>query len=122
MQQVLTTPFQLGLRAAPVQIQPLWLRERGRGVRYIPNKRGKTEHGRGEVGATAQTLLVLFIISTVPIAGGRGRQTVCVRRGRGLERGFVFLLPFLLRATFEVVRLSRPVLFASAAAVNYPAA
>lgn len=34
---------------------------------------------------------------------------MCVRRGRGRERGFVFLLPFLLRATFEAERLSHPV-------------
>lgn len=34
---------------------------------------------------------------------------MCARRGRGRERGFVFLLLFLLRAVFEVERLSRPV-------------
>lgn len=66
-------------------------------------------HDSGEVGDTAQTSLALFIISTVPIAGGSGRHEVCARRGRGRERGSVFLLPFLLRATFEVARLSRPV-------------
>lgn len=61
-----------------------------------------------EAGDAAQTPIVLFIISTVPIAGGSGRRTVCARRGQGRETRFVVLLPFLLRATSEVARLYRP--------------
>lgn len=63
----------------------------------------------------AQTSLALFFIATVPIAGGSGTGLYspprkAQGRGRGWERGFVTLSPFLLRVTFAAGRFPRPVI------------